>query len=307
MKKRVLAFLLSLLMCCMPVFPVGAEEYGSSEQLEEKTDYEELTVPDFEELGVERVSSEVDRYNVDACNGKIYVSGGGLQVQEEGKVYPVILVYDEEKETWGTIVAKFLSAEGELQTVIGEKTLYMFVNSGKELNIFSYDLEKKEVKKLASVEYGRFESERSLVYNNEYIWMIGGRCKETDKLTWTSGNEIWRFNIKSKKVESTEMKLNSARAGAFAEVTDGKIVVTGGEGTDGKWQNTTEVIDCEKESVTYTESETAVSRAFQKTADVNTGISGGTVSGEFIYMYETIQEGTHTGDVFRRVQVGLEK
>lgn len=212
--------------------------------------YEEVPAPDFEELGVTRAKEDGLNYNVDAYDGKIYVSGGGLQVTVEGKAAPVILVYDEKTEKWGTLQATFLSVEQELQTVFGDGKLYFLSNSGDKLNIFAYDLDTKEVKKFSSIESGQYEIERSLVYDGEYLWMIGGNCQDPESQKWEPSAEIKRINLNNGKIETKDMKLGTARAGAVAELVDGKIIVTGGENADGEWESTTEVIDCEKETVT---------------------------------------------------------
>lgn len=211
--------------------------------------YEELPVPDFEELGVLYVPNEERRYNVEAYKGKIYVSGDSLRVRTDGKESPVILVYDEKSEEWGTILATFLSVDGKLQTVIGDGSLYLLSNNSGKLTIFSYDLESKMVNKLAVLECSRYEIGQSLVYDGTYIWMIGGKYQDSDSKKWIPDNEIRRFSIKSKKLETAAVKLEHARTGAAAELVNDKIVVTGGENTDGKWETTTEIIDCETETI----------------------------------------------------------
>lgn len=272
MKRKWAGLLVTLVLSCAAIITVSAgggvkagtestqcseaslqteAEQGETAQRQDlpKECYEELSVPDFEELGILYVPNEEQRYNVEAYKGKIYVSGDSLRVRTDGKESPVILVYDEKSKEWGTILATFLDVDGELQTVIGDGSLYLLSNNSGKLTIFSYNLESKMVNKLAVLECSRYEIGQSLVYDGTYIWMIGGKYQDSDTKKWIPDNEIRRFNIKNKKLETAAIKLEHARTGAAAELVNDKIVVTGGENADGNWETATEIIDCEKETI----------------------------------------------------------
>ena len=233
MKKRWMGLLLAgLLFCTMGIPSRAAEGY-----------FDELQIPDYEELGLKQDADEKKNYSMDACDGKIYIAGGNLKVEKEGKEYPVVLVYNEEEETWGTIWATFLGTEGELQLVAGDDKLYLLENKYTRLNVFAYDLSTKEVKELASFNHEQKEKGNSLLYDGNYIWMIGGAYQEAGGEEWKPHGEIKRLNVETGKLEVSELQLTCPCYDAQTELFDKRIIVAGGINTEGKWEKSTEIID----------------------------------------------------------------
>lgn len=233
MKKKWIGLLLAGLLFCITGIPsTAAEGY-----------FDELQTPDYEELGLKQDTDEEKNYSMDACDGKIYIAGGNLKVEKEGKEYPVVLVYNEEEETWGTIWATFLGTEGELQLVAGDDKLYLLENKYTQLNVFAYDLSTKEVKELASFNHERRERGNSLLYDGNYIWMIGGAYQEADGEEWKPHGEIKRLNVENGKLEVSELQLSCPCYDAQTELFENRIIVAGGINAEGEWEKSTEIID----------------------------------------------------------------
>lgn len=233
MKKKWIGLLLAGLLFCITGIPsTAAEGY-----------FDELQTPDYEELGLKQDTDEEKNYSMDACDGKIYIAGGNLKVEKEGKEYPVVLVYNEEEETWGTIWATFLGTEGELQLVAGDDKLYLLENKYTRLNVFAYDLSTKEVKELASFNHEQKEKGNSLLYDGNYIWMIGGAYQEADGEEWKPHGEIKRLNVENGKLEVSELQLSCPCYDAQTELFENRIIVAGGINAEGEWEKSTEIID----------------------------------------------------------------
>lgn len=233
MKKKWIGLLLAGLLFCITGIPsTAAEGY-----------FDELQTPDYKELGLKQDTDEEKNYSMDACDGKIYIAGGNLKVEKEGKEYPVVLVYNEEEETWGTIWATFLGTEGELQLVAGDDKLYLLENKYTRLNVFAYDLSTKEVKELASFNHEQKEKGNSLLYDGNYIWMIGGAYQEADGEEWKPHGEIKRLNVENGKLEVSELQLSCPCYDAQTELFENGIIVAGGINAEGEWEKSTEIID----------------------------------------------------------------
>ncbi|MGF0017929.1 hypothetical protein [Sporofaciens sp. SGI.106] len=239
MRKKWMGLLLAgLLFCTMGLSSRAAEGY-----------FDELQTPDYEELGLKQDTDEEKNYSMDACDGKIYIAGGNLKVEKEGKEYPVVLVYNEEEETWGTIWATFLGTEGELQLVAGDDKLYLLENKYTQLNVFAYDLSTKEVKELASFNHERRERGNSLLYDGNYIWMIGGAYQDEEGKIWEPHGEIKRLDVKNGKMEVSELQLSCPCYDAQSELFENRIIVAGGINAEGKWEKSTEIIDMQNQEI----------------------------------------------------------
>lgn len=198
MKKRFMQLIFAGIMACVAAIPVNAAEIDINI-------FEKLKAPDYEMLEINIEDGEMSEYAIDACDGRVYITGDTLTVEHDRKESPVVLIYDEAANNWSTIWATFLGTEGELEIVAGDGMLYFFDNHYTQLNILGYNLDTKEVKELSSFTREQSERGNTLVYGEGCIWMVGGEYQDTVSGQWHTFDAVRRWDIETGKLESVEL------------------------------------------------------------------------------------------------------
>lgn len=198
MKKNWIGIVLAGIIACIPGMQVNAVEIDTRI-------CEKLTAPDYEELGLGIEGVEDAAYSMDVYDGRIYITGDNLIVEKEKKESPVVLIYDEKDDSWSTLWATFLDTDCELEIIAGDEMLYFFDNHYSSLKIFGYNLKTKEVKEVASFTREQDERGSSLLYDGEYVWIIGGEYLDSETEEWKPLEAVRRWNIESGKLEVVEI------------------------------------------------------------------------------------------------------
>lgn len=263
MKKRLTKFVLAGVIAGLISIPVSAAEIDT-------TMFEKMKAPDYEMLEIDIEEGVVSDYTMDACDGRVYITGDALTVEHDRKESPVVLIYDETENNWSTIWATFLGTEGELDIVAGDGMLYFFDNQYTKLNILGYNLETKEVKELSSFTREQSERGNTLVYGDDCIWLLGGEYQDTVSGQWHTFDAVRRWDIETGQLENVELS-EEEKAEIFAEGEESKL-----------------------------QEEQMLINAKEALAIIGNDSLTGTVSEGYFYVYGDVQTGDSVETVFYR-------